>query len=67
MEEQLYCDKERVVPHSPTVPNKEESGPEVIGRILFFGEDAKLLKPAWLVKEMAKKVKLINNNYQKVE
>jgi predicted DNA-binding transcriptional regulator YafY len=41
------------------------SEPEVIGRILFFGEEAKVLKPDWLVNEMAKKVKIMHDFYRK--
>ena len=40
------------------------SEPEVIGRILFFGEEARLLKPDWLVQEMAKKVKFMHDFYR---
>lgn len=43
------------------------SGPEVIGRILFFGEEAKLLKPDWLVEEIREKVRVIKNLYQKIK
>jgi hypothetical protein len=41
------------------------SEPEVVGRILFFGEEARLLKPDWMVEKVAKKVKLINGFYKK--
>lgn len=38
---------------------------EVIGRILFFGKEARLLKPDRLVKEIAKKVKIMHDFYRK--
>jgi hypothetical protein len=41
------------------------SEPEVIGRILFFGEEAMFLKPDRLVKETAKKVKIMHDFYRK--
>ena len=41
------------------------SEPEVIGRILFFGEEARLLRPDRLVKEIAKKVKIMHDFYRK--
>lgn len=43
------------------------SAPEVIGRVLFFGEEAKLIRPDWLVEEMAKKVKSINGFYKIIQ
>jgi predicted DNA-binding transcriptional regulator YafY len=39
------------------------SEPEIISWLLSFGEEAKLLKPDWLVEEVAKKVKLLKNSY----
>jgi len=36
---------------------------ELISRLLFFGEEAKLIKPEWLVEEVAKKVKQMNSLY----
>jgi hypothetical protein len=44
---------------------RASSGAEVVGRILFFGEESRLLKPDWLVEEVAEKVKLINGFYNK--
>lgn len=39
------------------------SEPELIGKLLFFGEEAKLIKPDWLVEEVATKVKQMNALY----
>ena len=32
------------------------SEPELISRVLSFGDEAKVIKPKWLVEEVAKKV-----------
>ena len=39
------------------------SEPELIGGLLSFGDEAKLIKPDWLVKEMTKKVKKMHAIY----
>jgi predicted DNA-binding transcriptional regulator YafY len=36
---------------------------EVISWVLFFGEEAKVIAPSWLVKEMKKKTQMIANIY----
>jgi predicted DNA-binding transcriptional regulator YafY len=36
---------------------------ELISRLLFFGEEAKLIKPGWLVKEMATKIEQMSALY----
>jgi hypothetical protein len=41
------------------------SEPEVICRILFFGEEARLLRPDRLVREIAKKIKIMHDFYRK--
>jgi predicted DNA-binding transcriptional regulator YafY len=41
------------------------SEPELVSWLLSFGEEAKLLKPNWLVKEVALKVESIYGFYQK--
>jgi len=40
------------------------SEPELISWLLSYGEEAKMLKPDWLVKEVAKKVNLIFSLYK---
>lgn len=42
------------------------SEPEVISWLFSFGEEAKLLKPDWLVEEVVKKVEVIKNLYQQI-
>jgi predicted DNA-binding transcriptional regulator YafY len=39
------------------------SEPEIVSWLFSFGEEARLLKPDWLVEEVVKKVKLINDLY----
>ena len=39
------------------------SEPELIGKLLFFGEEAKLIKPDWLIEEVATKIKQMNALY----
>ena len=39
----------------------------MIGWLLSFGEEAKLLKPDWLVKEVANRVKLVKSFYRKIK
>jgi len=39
------------------------SEPEVMGKLLYFGDEAKLIRPEWLVEKVADKVKKINALY----
>jgi predicted DNA-binding transcriptional regulator YafY len=42
---------------------RASSEPEVIGRVLSFGEEAKVLKPDWLVSEVKGKIGRMGSLY----
>jgi predicted DNA-binding transcriptional regulator YafY len=50
-------------PEKINVTFTASSSPEVISWILSYGEEAELLQPQWLVKEIAEKIDWMHDTY----